>query len=299
MKNKRAISSMLAVLFMPLFISCTSSAVDQKPPPITISSPTPTAFLILVSTKTSTPTPEAALIEPTSTPSLDPSIPLRVPASADNMKLWGWEGYQIWASNNPLVSCSGGDVTDFACGDNPNKNIYHWFDTSPWYFAGQARLESQLTTTEFLFDQPYLNIVITGNNDYRWAIDSIYGILIDGSEVPFGYAIRDGVLVAVPLYFDTPSDIRVHGIDYYINLEKKKTEPGNIKDCGIVGKNPDNSVIIMDTGVNKKGPFIIFRMLNRPNAWGNYRGEQAYKLIGIKITAGKYSSRDYHTCDSP
>ena len=220
----------------------------------------------------------------TPTPTLDPFTPLRIPNNGDHISSWGWQGYQVWASNTPLVLCWNGHGSDFVCGDNPQVNIFSWNSEQPWYFAGQTILESQLTSTTFMFDQPYLNIVITANNSQKWAINSIIGILEDGSEVPFGYAISNGNLVAVPLYWDKPNTpIDIDNEKFYGDLENQKRAPAEVKDCGVVGKMPDKSVINIHLGGDGFGNSLLFRMLNSPTAWENFRGEQAYKLIGIKI----------------
>jgi hypothetical protein len=249
---------------------------------------------IHTSTPIITPSPVPTnTLTPTST--LDPFTPLRIPNNGDHFSTWGWEGYQVWASNISLASCGNGRGSDFTCGDTTNKaTMYYWHSEQPWYFAGQAILEAQLTSTTFMFDQPYLNIVITANNSQTWSIDSIVGILEDGSEVPFGYALFDGKLVAVPLYWDSYSPIG--DLKFYIDLEHQRKAPGEVKDCGVVGRTPDKSVINIYPGDYGSGTPLMFRMLNSSTDWEGFRGEQAYKLIGIKIIAGIYSFQ-YRMCD--
>ncbi|HNY63785.1 MAG TPA: hypothetical protein PKL91_08800 [Bacteroidales bacterium] len=287
------------ILILILITILTLTACTTKPseptsvlPVVTNAAPqfTSTPFFVPSSTPTLTHTPK-----PTQTPlpTLDPMIPLRIPDNGDDINSWGWGGYQVWASNNPLVSCWNGDVTDFICGDNPNINMYFWDSEQPWFFAGQATLSSNLSENTFNFDQPYVNFVITADHNREWAIDSIYGILEDGTEIPFGYAMSNGDLVAVPLYWDTPKT-PIDNILYYIELEKQNQAPATISDCGVVGKLPDESVIVVHPGQDS-GSAILFRMLNSPTAWGGHRGEQAYQLIGLKIIAGKYSSK-YRVC---
>ncbi len=288
----------LLVLFSVLYATGCSSPIQSSPPasppaiiPTKIMTMTiaPTAINTLLPTSTATPT-----TLPTAT--RNPSIPERIPENGDHMKAWGWEGLQIWASNIPLVSCRNGRGTDFVCGDNPDINIFFWDSENPWYFAGQASI-GKMQTFSFIFDTKYKNIVITANNQKTFAIDSIVGLLENGQEIPFGYALGKDNLTLVPnqLYWDTPNT--PIDIEFFLSNEKKNIHPASIVDCGIVGKEPDNNVSIVRPGAGGEdgtGDVILFRLISDPDITGGFRGEQAYDLKGVEITFGEIEPEQKH-----